>query len=211
MSVWVWLSVSLPVTAAMLYLYFTIREAKLRLVVKGSATWVVLMTAVVGQALFGRLPAGWLMILAVALFVLADVLLNVRFMQGVAAFGLGHAALIAWMLAQRLPLNGWSIPVGVLLYAGSVFFFRNSLGKAGKKAIGMLVYAAVLTTMASVALMTPLSGGVTYAPFAAGAALFVISDLMVAKGVLVGVSRRTSVATMILYESAVMLMALSCW
>lgn len=210
-SALVWLGVSLPVMAAMLYLFFTVREKKLRLIAKGGATWVALMTAAVGTSMGGGLPAGGILTGAAALFVLADVLLEVKFLPGVAAFGLGHIALIGWIFAQGLEVSLWCIPVSAALYAASVFLFRKPIRGAGTMGKAMLVYAAVLSLMTGISVLLPWTGGPGYAPFAAGALCFLISDLMVAQGVLTGIGRKAGMSAMVLYETAVMLMALSCW
>lgn len=208
------LGLTLPAMAAMLYFYFTIRDRFPHLMAKGGATWMALTTAVFCYSQGSDLPVGGLMIAATALFVLADVLLDVRFLAGVAAFGLGHAALIGWIIAQKAHLSqpllsGFSVLMAAVLYALAVFIFRRKLRQAGKKAIVMLVYAVVLSLMTAMAASLLLSGGLRYLVFALGAVCFMISDLLVAQGMLAGMARKWHVLAMILYESAVMMMAVS--
>ena len=194
----IWLLCALPVVAALLDAYFTIKKRPLRLAAKGCATST----------------AGGIIIAAVALFVLADVLLDLKFLWGVAAFALGHIALIFWLLEQQtalqLPLfTVLSFSAAAVLYAISAFFFRNPLRSIGKKAIALLLYAAVLALMTGISLTLPHFAGIRYLPFTLGACLFMVSDLFVAQGILVGMARKWHILGMILYESAVLLMAIS--
>ncbi len=209
-----WLAFVLPVTAAMLYFYFTIRAKVPHLIAKGGATWTALMTAVFCYVQGGCTPSGGIIIAAVALFVLADVLLDLKFIPGVAAFALGHIALIAWICAQGPVIRRISFVVPAVLTAAalfclSVFLFRKTIFKAGRMAAAMLPYAAVLSLMTGFAALLPFTGGAGYLLFAAGAVLFMISDLMVAQGMLVSMARKWHILAMMIYESAVMLMALS--
>lgn len=210
----IWLLCALPVMAALLGAYFTIKKRPLRLAAKGCATGTALATAVFCHLQGGSLPAGGVIIAAAALFVLADVLLDLKFLWGVAAFALGHIALIFWLFEQQtalqLPLfTVLSFSAAAVLYALSAFFFRNPLRSIGKKAIALLLYAAVLALMTGSSLTLPHFAGIRYLPFTLGACLFMVSDLFVAQGILVGMARKWHILGMILYESAVLLMAIS--
>lgn len=209
----IWLFFALPVMAALLGVYFTSAKRLPSLAAKGGATGAALATAVFCHLRGGGLPDGRIIIAAVCLFALADVLLDTKFLFGVAAFALGHIMLIFWIFAQESALHQslftiLNIGLGVLLYALAVFLFRRSIRKAGKTAPALLLYAAVLSLMTAVAATLPYFGGVRYLPFALGAVLFMISDLFVAQGILIGMARKWHIFAMILYESAVMLMAL---
>ena len=209
----IWLFFALPAMAALLGVYFTAKKRPLRLAAKGGTTCAALATAVFCRLRGGGLPSGEIIVCAVALFALADVLLDLKFFYGAAAFALGHIALMIWMAAQENALHqavftplGFS--VSAALFGLSVFLFRKTIFSAGKLTKVMLPYAAVLALMTGIALTLPHFGGVRYLPFALGASLFMISDLMVAQGILVGMARKWRFAPMIIYESAVMLMAL---
>ena len=209
----IWLSCALAAMAALLGFYFTAKKRMLRLSAKGGATGAALATAVFCHLQGGSLPAGGIILAAIALFVLADVLLDLKFLWGVAAFALGHAALIIWLFEQETarhhsPFSFMSFSIAALLYALSVFSFRKALRRAGKKAFALLLYAAVLSLMTGVSLMLPHLGDMRYLPFTLGACLFMVSDLFVARGILIGIARKWHILTMILYESAVLLMAL---
>lgn len=200
--------------AALLSAYFTIQRRPLRLAAKGGATGVALATAVFCRLQGGGLPAGGIIIAAVALFALADVLLDLKFLWGVSAFALGHIALIIWLYEQQtaLHLPLFTVPgfsAAAVLYGLSVFFFRKPLRSIGRKAVALLLYAALLSLMTGVSLTLPLFGGLRCLPFALVACLFMVSDLFVAQGILIGMARKWHILGMILYESAVMLMALS--
>lgn len=213
MSLLLWLALVLPVMAAMLYLYFTARTKPVQLIGKGGATCAALATAVFCHLRGGGLSSGEIIIAAAALFALADVLLNIRFIWGVAAFAAGHVSLIVWLFRQEAALHQplFTAPVLLIaaaLYALAVFLFKGYLKKAGKLTFALLPYAAILSLMTGVSLTLPCLGGVRYLPFALGAGLFMISDLMVARGILIGSPRRFHILTMIVYESAVLLMSL---
>ena len=210
----IWLLCALPVVAALLDAYFTIKKRPLRLAAKGGATGSALATAVFCHLQGGSLPAGGIIIAAIALFVLADVLLDLKFLWGVAAFALGHVALIIWLFKQETALHHslfsfMSFSIAALLYALSVFSFRKALRRAGKKAFALLLYAAVLSLMTGISLTLPHFAGIRYLPFTLGACLFMVSDLFVARGILIGMARKWHILGMILYESAVLLMAIS--
>ncbi len=209
----IWLVFALAAIAALLGGYFTLGRGPLRLACKGGATGIALATAVFRFLQGGGLPGGGIIIAAVALFVLADVLLDWKFLWGVAAFALGHIALILWLSVQGTALNQslftiMSFSAAAVLYGMSVFLFRRVLRGAGKNAVAMLLYAVVLALMTGISLTLPYLGGVRYLPFALGACLFMLSDLLVAQGILVGMARKWHIAAMIIYESAVLLMAL---
>ena len=211
MSVWIWLAFALPVLAAMLFFFFTSKDPHVRLITKGGATAVSLATAVFAQSQSGSPASSWIIVCAVALFMLADMVLERKFLSGMAVFALGHIALLIWLFIQKeFPLSFRpGLLTVVLLYALSVFLFRKPLSKGGPLPCAMLFYAAVLSLMTGLSLTLPIHSGLRCLPFSLGALLFMISDLMVARGVLIGRFRKFRYMTMILYESGVLLMALS--
>ena len=100
----------------------------------------------------GCVPSGGIIIAAVALFVLADVLLDLKFIPGVAAFAMGHIALIVWICAQGTVIRQISFVIpavssAVALFGLSVFLFRKIIFKKPRMAAAMLPYAAVLSLM----------------------------------------------------------------
>lgn len=204
-----WLILILPLFAA-LFVSRTVGGKAGAVLLKGSVTWTVLMTAVIGMESGGGLPMGELIVAAMAVFVLADMLLNIWFVPGMAVFSVGHGLLIWWIMEQEC-LSMVSIPIGVVLYALAIIFFRKSLKTAGKRLIPYLTYPAVLLSMAAMAVVLPVLCGIEYLPFAAGAALFVVSDAMVAQNVLVGLPKKWNAVAFGVYELSLFLITLSCW
>ena len=200
---------ALPVMAALLFAFGRSKPGTpQRLLFKGGCTGMCVLVAGIGLCRGGRLPAAWLILCAVAVFAASDVLLEVRFAPGVAAFAVGHLLLIVWILAQGL-FTPLSLPLAAVLWLAAYFAFRGRLDRLGSRKNLFLLYPAVLMGMTALAAALPLLGGRAYLPFALGAALFAISDMMVAADVLCGIRPFFRALLMVLYESAVLLMALT--
>ncbi len=210
MSVGMWLAISLPLMAALMAAFGLAKAKPTRLLTKGGAAWVALMTAVVGQETGGNLPAGELIVAAMAVFVLADVLLEVQRVPGILAFAAGHGVLIWWMVEQDL-LSWLSAPIAAAILVVAFVLFRKPLKKTGWMSVLFVLYAAVLAAMAGMAAVLPEMGGLDYLPFTVGAVMFVVSDLLVAAGMIANGRKGMGALALILYYAALLLMTMSCW
>ena len=137
----------------------------------------------------------------------ADCVLELHFVSGMAAFGAAHVLFILSILQAGKPV--WvSIPLWLVLYGITAFLYRKIIPTLGNKLVPFLLYPAVLMAMASLALVLPFTAGERYWPSAIGALVFAVSDLLVAKGVLVGNSRSCQHFTLALYDLALLGLAL---
>jgi uncharacterized membrane protein YhhN len=124
-----------------------------------------------------RSTDGWLMAVVMTFGALGDVLLEIEFEAGVAAFALGHIAAIALYrrnrraasttsqrtLAAALPLFGIAMPLVVL-------------GSGNPQLPGLVIYSLLLTLMAASAWLSRFPRYRT----GLGAVLFVVSDTLIA-------------------------------
>lgn len=123
-------------------------------------------------------PAMWFPILCT----IADGLLELSFIPGMLVFGAAHVLLIVWMLPKTqwlwLTLVIWAVFM-LLAY----ILYRNHIREKGRHALFYVLYAALLIASLAVAVSLALSNdGLSYNLLAAGAILFFISDMFVAKG-----------------------------
>ena len=204
-----WLILIVPLLTAMFISKVTGGKVS-SVLLKGSITYLVFVTAVAGLKSGGNLPMGGTLAAAMAVFVLADVLLDIRFIPGMAAFAAGHGLLIWWIVGQNM-LSWVSLPIAMVLYGLVVFAFRRNLKSMGKLFVPFLIYPTVLMGMTAMAVVLPVLGGIKYLPFAAGAVLFTGSDLMLAANMMIRLPRKWSIVSFAMYYAAIFLMALSCW
>lgn len=210
----VWLAISIPVLLTFAYVYCATRRQgrqTWRSLAKSGATFTAVMTAVLGIVLYDRSPQHWLLVLGTFLCAVSDTAIEHSFLAGVVSFGLAHMAFIAYMIV----LNGfvlWCLLPAVVLYLAALLIFRKQLWKAGKLQAPMLLYMAVLAVMTGMAAVMPFTLAPEYAVFAAGAVMFAVSDLFVARSVLAEPTGRKesdleSNLVLLLYYAAVYAMA----
>ena len=144
-------------------------------------SWYLVAQATPAVALFALLVALCMTLGLVGDLLLANALpIKQGFLVGMAAFALGHLAYIAAILSQT-PQVHWAVEGGALL-VGLVGWYLVVF-RGGKDAMilrwAALPYALLLATTAGLALglaiQTP-----AFLPLAFGAALFLLSDLLVA-------------------------------
>lgn len=144
----------------------------------------------------------------------ADVLLmiiEVRiFIHGLAFFLLAHLFYIGAFASryEYMPWHLWIVPLFVI---PMIFFFRAIRIKAGKLAIPVLIYMLVITTMVFFA-VTGMHDGAEKRAYiaAAGAVLFMVSDMILAVNEFLHELPHSSVIVWAVYAPAQMLLALSC-
>ena len=156
----------------------------------------------------GKSPWESLLFWGLAACCAADCVLEIHFVSGMAAFGAAHVLFIVWILQQGEPV-WYSVLVWAALYGITAFLYRKIIPTLGKKLLPFLLYPAVLMAMASLALVLPFTVGSRYWTAAVGALVFAVSDLLVAKGVLVGNSRACQHFTLALYDLALLGLALA--
>ena len=135
---------------------------------KGVGVGLLAVAALVGGL---RLPA-----LFLALGALGDVLLELAFLAGVAAFACGHAVAILYYRRHRRPMHGpgdFVLP-GLLLAFGTVAPFL--ILRAPGEAAPFLVYSLLISAMAASAWLSRFPRALT----GLGAILFVASDALIA-------------------------------
>ncbi len=184
---------------AMFALYFLLRKRglhKISLIAKWAGTFLAAGSVLVG--LCSRMdmknffnhnlkvvltsPPLWFALLCAA----ADVLLEIKFIPGMALFAAAHSCLIIGLFPTAS--KKWGLLVWVLAMLAAVVIFRKELPKMGKLAIPACLYVAVLSCTLALALPGPFvwwnSRGASRGAgccLAAGALSFFVSDMMVAK------------------------------
>jgi uncharacterized membrane protein YhhN len=144
-------------------------------------SWYLVARATPGVAVFALLVALGMTLGFVGDLLLADALPIVQgFLAGMAAFALGHLAYIAAILSLT-PRFQWAVE-GVALLVGLAGWYAVVF-RGGKGALilrwAALPYALMLATTAGVALGLAIQMP-AFLPLALGAALFLLSDLLVA-------------------------------
>ncbi len=224
---------AVPMWCAMFALYFLLRKNRLHkisLIAKWAGTFLAAGSVLFGlvsrvdleqfpENLVGVLlcPYLWFALLCG----LADVLLEVKFIPGMALFALAHGCLIIALFPTAS--KKWGLLVWVLAMAAAVIIFRKELPKMGKLAIPACLYVAVLSCSLALALPGPflwwnnktLAFRGARICVAFGTLSFFISDMMVAKQEFGGMDRRKKEAMqkpiMLLYWLAQYLIAASVW
>ena len=98
-----WPLISLPMMLSFCYIYNATRSfgsTMWRSAAKCGATFVAVITAVLGIVLFNRPANAWLLALALLFCCIADFVIERDFRFGVISFGLAHLVLIGY-IAQR--------------------------------------------------------------------------------------------------------------
>ena len=150
----------------------------------------------------GLKESGWLCVTALLLCAAADGLLCVHFVTGMAVFAAGHVAYMVWFLSRQG--FGWlSAAVFLPLLAlgfGLLWHWRDRLGRLG---IPMCAYAVILSAMGALGIPC---GGLA----ALAACLFVLSDIMVCRQVVMPVSLAFDVSALGIYYAAQLLFGAAC-
>ena len=152
------------------------RYPKGSLVFKASATCMTVWNCGSGLAAGKQGFSDWMIFVGLLFCVLADVLLELEFLWGVVTFGIAHFCFIAGIYRIEGIQSG-SI-LGILgIYGVFLMIFHKGLPKLGKLKIPVLLYAAVLSSMVSMAVSAAvIVPGRSRYFLAAGACAFLISD-----------------------------------
>lgn len=131
-------------------------------------------------ALYGALSRGgkvnWLIFLGALLCMSADVLLEIYFIAGAAAFGLAHICFIT-AFAMNNGADWITIFTFILIYMGIICVFHRDIKGLSKLKIPAFLYMAVLSVMASMGITDGIVRGGTSGVLAAlGGIFFVCSD-----------------------------------
>ena len=181
----------------------------LALACKGGCTLAAAALGAAGAFLGGAgAPGGWWLAAGLVLCAAADVVLSIRFVGGMGIFLLGHLCYIAAFL-RAAPLTLWSIPLFFLMASAVFLLFRRQIPAMKDRLVPFCVYAAVLLAMLALALPLPFSLGWPGGLAAAGAALFVLSDLLLARNLLAGATRFSDVFSLACYYTGQLLLASS--
>ena len=190
-----WPLISLPMMLSFCYVYNTTRSfgsTMWRSAAKCGATFVAVITAVLGIVLFNRPANAWLLALALLFCCIADFVIERDFRFGVISFG-GFR---------------WGTVVAALIIYGIIaLIFRQYLHSLGSMLLPMVLYPLVLSFMTAMAGTLPFAVSPQWILFALGAAAFCISDLFVARDFICGITGTQKNGALILYYLAVYAMA----
>ena len=144
-----------------------------RVAVKGLGVALLAVLA----ATQARSRDGWLLAAVLGFGALGDVLLDIRFEAGVAAFALGHVVAIAlyWRNRRReLAFSRRAFAAALALFGTIMPFFLFDADDP--RLLGLLVYSLLLTSMAAMAWLSRFPRYRT----GLGAVMFVVSDALIA-------------------------------
>lgn len=140
-------------------------------------------SGIVLLGLYALWQRAWLAALALFLCATGDVLLEIVFVAGMAAFALGHIVYIFCFLewGRVLGPNKRDYPVAGIVVLVSLAMLGWMLPGMGDLMIPALIYQAIITTMVATAM-------VVKAPMLArlGAVIFMVSDTLIAIGKFTG-------------------------
>ena len=141
--------------------------------IKGAGVGLLALLA----ATQARSTDGWLLATVMAFGALGDMLLEIRFEVGAAAFALGHIVAIALYLRNRrtaFTMSQRALAAALPLFGVAMPFVL--LGSGNPQLSGLAIYSLLLTLMAATAWLSRFSRYRT----GLGAVLFVVSDTLIA-------------------------------
>jgi len=187
---------------------FSVPKKKLSLLFKALATTMTLTLTVLGYL---RSPDtfGLLMMIAMGICLVADILIGVNFIVGVFAFLLGHLFFIPAFLQTYNPRWFFSVSVFVFGLLLVWFLFHNYFKTAGDKCVPCLVYSVILSAMLALGVPAFLTFDTRGTLLAAGAVLFVTSDLTLARSKFIKRTQLNDTISLTLYYMAQFLFGLS--
>ena len=168
--------VALALAGALVWLVASARgEAGGALLAAKAAPAVLLAAIAAGRS---AAPRDGLLALALVLHAAGDVLLEVAFLAGLAAFLAGHLAYLALFWPARRAVDelggATKLGLGALALLGALFLALLGPGLEGARAAAVPLYVAALLAMAGAALVS----GRGQPWVSAGALLFVASDAL---------------------------------
>lgn len=182
---------------------------------KKALVWKALATFMAVAAAFGAVlkDAGTIshLILAGTIFCMAaDVLLEIRFLAGVACFGMGHICFIAGFYKDG-DYRNYTPVIFIILLAIMLALFSGFFGVLKGLLVPGIIYAVLLCAMAAIAVTAAISQrDVSGIVRGAGGMCFFISDAVLGWSTLKGIKDKGYGAlVLILYFPAVYLLVLS--
>lgn len=190
-------------------IYFFRKDGKSRrpLVFKAAATCMPVLLALY-KALTAKEISSWFLFAGIVCYMAADVLLELWFLSGVTAFGIGHICVILSLIGSGAA-SWYTAAAFLVLYGGMFLVVRKYLKDLGNLLLPGFFYAALLCLMAAMAVSLGI-GRQNPASILTGigGVCFVVSDTILGWSHLSGKqSRRYSAALLILYYTAVYLLA----
>lgn len=183
------------------------KETALSLTFKGLSTLIAAALCFAG-ALSGGSAFAWWMTAGLLACLIGDIAIGIRLTAGVLAFLTGHLCYIAAFL-YLAPYSSWSLLAFAGILALAYILFYRVLDKTGDAKVPLCVYAVVISAMLSIALLLPLTLGRHGLVPAAGALLFVLSDMLLARTMYVRSSRFKEAVSLACYYAGQYLLAIS--
>lgn len=185
------------------------KEMFWRLLPKCLATWMMVCTAAVGVFMEGSDKTAINIVFAMLLFLVADALLEIRFMLGVGCFAAGHFLIIHWMLGKSQFRLGMMVLIFTIVIITLVLFHKYL--KKELTIYLLVAYSVILAIMMSLAVFLPITGGKKYILIGIGGIGFWISDMFVGKGVFCELTRAQDLFALYLYYFSILCFAVSTW
>ena len=168
-----WPLISLPMMLSFCYIYNATRSfgsTMWRSAAKCGATFVAVITAVLGIVLFNRSANAWLLALALLFCCIADFVIERDFRFGVISFGLAHLVLIGY-IAQLGGFRWGTVVAALIIYGIIALIFRQYLHSLGSMLLPMVLYPLVLSFMTAMAGTLPFAVSTQWILFALGGVL----------------------------------------
>lgn len=154
-------------------------------------------------------PHRWLITAGLVLCMAADVLLELKFLCGVVAFGCAHICFL-WALLRSSEIRLYTVAMTAAMYLIFLAAFAKCLPQLGALKVPAVIYPALLCGMAALAVTYGIQNQSFHAvTMAAGGICFVVSDFILARRYLMEKKERWyGIAVLVFYYSAVYLIAL---
>lgn len=209
---------ALPLWAVFFTLFFRMKRQGLKLeavLAKCGGTFLALAGTAPWFQAAGQGPLAGPLRGFFLLCLLADALIEIRFVPGMLLFGAAHLLLGGSIVWAAAPLGGppwWALPLWAAGMCAALVLFRRELRGLGKLLPAFVLYAALLSGLLALGLSFPaIAGEGAYWPLAAGTLCFYLSDMMVAKGFFAPEEKRWEKPCMALYWGALYLIRAALW
>lgn len=183
------------------------KESAISLTFKGACTLIAVLLSFAGAVRSGS-PAAWCMTVGLFVCMIGDVAIGIQFVCGVFSFLLGHLCYIT-AFGIIAPFSPWSAVTFLFIAAAFVILFYKRLDKMGSAKVPLCVYVAVISAMLSIALLLPASLGIAGLLPASGAVLFVLSDALLARNLMIRSTRFSDTLSLVCYFAGQYLLALN--
>lgn len=179
---WILYAGVLIIITAMLIMHLSLKKLnrpKLSIVPKCTGSFLFVWLVILAYVQHGQNPLLSLLFWFLVICTIADGVIGIHFVAGMAIFGVAHICLIIWSL-QQAAFSWIGIAVWAVVMVVMFLLFRRMLQKMGKQGLAFVGYAGILVADFAVSLSLVVSAGPAYILMPIGTLLFLVSDGFIA-------------------------------